>query len=135
MELDFAFFAKAAEVESDGMIHLLGGGITFVKGPAFPAIQHGMVLVVRLRVEPNECDCLHELVSQIVRPSGAIMPPEIKFPFSTKRHPWHPEKANTMTVVLNYIDLIFPEEGEYTFRLLVDGVGKGQTTFDAIQEG
>jgi hypothetical protein len=134
MKLEFAFFADAADVRPDGTMYLLGGGIDHVKSQSFPAVhQGGMVLVARLRAEPNELGD-HQVSAKVFRPRGEPWTPEIALNFNVPPNKLHPERGNCATVCLRYLNFVFPESGEYTFRLFIDGNEVGHVNFDAKVE-
>jgi|SRR6266481_5453527 hypothetical protein len=134
MRLEFAFFADAADVRPDGIMYVLGGGIEHVKGKSYPAAIAGIVFIVRLRAEPSECGD-HHLSARVFRPSGEPWTPEIALNFNVPPNKIHPDRGNVSTICLRYLNFLFPEPGEYTFRLYVDGNEVGYVNFDAIIEG
>jgi hypothetical protein len=131
MRLEFAFFADAAEVRPDGTMFVLGGGIDHVKGPSFPATHPGMALVARLMASQDEHGN-HVFTVKVFRPRGESLPPDSTLTFDVPPNKIHPERGNTATVCLRYWNFLFPEPGEYTFRLYVDDREIGFLNFDAI---
>jgi hypothetical protein len=134
MRFDFAFFANSAEVLPTGLMYVLGGGFDLLKGPSFPAPLPNLFLLVRLTVEPAECGPNHELICEIVRPTGQSMPPESKVPFVATRHVSDVNRATPITICLAYQNIIIPEAGEYIFRLSVDGVPMGAAALLVVQD-
>jgi Family of unknown function (DUF6941) len=134
MRLDSAFLADAADVRPDGVMYVLGGGIEHVKAKNYPVTHTGMVLIARLRGEPNECGD-HTLSARVFRPNGESWTPEIALDFSVPPNKIHPDRGNVTTICLKYFNFVFPEPGEYTIRLFVDGNEVGHVNFDAIIEG
>lgn len=132
MRLEFAFLATTAEVKEDGVMNVLGGGIDQVQGPSFPATHSGFCLIARVRADPDECNRQHLLTARVFRPDGQPWVPESNLSFEAKPNKLHPERGNYVTCCFVYRDFIFPEAGEYTFRLYVGGNEVGHVNVDAL---
>jgi hypothetical protein len=85
---------------------------------------------VRFWCDEDEVDRPHSLVPQIVDPTGHILPLDMTLQFTPPSHPFKPERGNRHTIKVEYPDVSFSEQGDYTFRFLVDGVSMGEYTVD-----
>lgn len=130
MQLEFALFCEAAEVTPDGVVHILHGGYDLVSASGFPVTLPRMVLVVRLLCEPSEFDREHVMITQLIDPQGKVLPVEMKIAFTPFSYPGHRDRKNRMTLRLDYVNLSFPEPGEYVFQFLADGVEIGHAQLD-----
>lgn len=137
MELIYVIPADAAQAGPNGKFSLLGGGIENINALAFPAIQPGLALVVRLLVLASEAEQDHKFSVDITGPkdfrviSGDIA--EFR-PISSHGVSDRPFAIN---VILNIPLLVFPEPGKYHFCLYVDGqeVGKFPLDVQKIDSG
>ncbi|SRR5216684_2767420 len=130
MELIYVIPADAAQASPDGKFSLLGGGIENINALAFPAVQPGLALVVRLRVLASEAEQDHKFSVDIIGPkdfrvtSGDIA--------EFRPTPLHgvSDRPLTVNLILNMTLLVFPEPGTYHFRLYVDSQEVGMFPLD-----
>jgi hypothetical protein len=130
MELIYVIPADAAEAGPGGKFSLLGGGIENIYAPAFPAVQPGLALVVRLRVLASEAEQDHKFSIGIIGPkdfrvtSGDIA--------EFRPTPLHgvSDRPLTVNLILNMPLLVFPEPGTYHFHLYVDSQEVGMFPLD-----
>jgi hypothetical protein len=134
MKLEFAFLCEAAKLAADGVMYVLHGGFDILHASDFPATMPRMVLIARVLVDKAECGQPHHLVAEMVDPNGDVLPVEMKVDFVPHGHPIHLERRNRWTFDLNYLDLSFPQAGDYTFRLSVDGAPIGETNLLVVKK-
>jgi hypothetical protein len=75
MELDYALLADSAQV-SQGKTFILGGGISILRRPAFPA-PLGVSLVLQLTYERAEIEEPHRLRVLVMDADGNLILPEL----------------------------------------------------------
>ena len=125
MRLAYAFMAHAAEFTPDGKIYVLGGDFETLRVPVLPAIQPAMTLVVKLEVQPTECQREHRLRVELIDEDGAKLHPEIVLPFTPQVRAEHPHRAVGVGLVIGYQGLQLPKSGGYAFHVLVDDLEAG----------
>lgn len=120
MELIYVIPADAAQADTNGKFSLLGGGIENINALAFPAVQPGLALVVRLRLLASETEQDHKFSVDIIGPndfqvsSGDIAEFRLTSTSSVSDRPL------AVNLILNMRLLVFPEPGIYHFHLNVD---------------
>lgn len=125
MELAFAITAHAAEVTSDGKIWVLGGDFEIIHTPGFPVVQPAMALVVKIRLQPMECDQEHHLRVEMIDEDAHPLREPITLPFTPRLDPNRPGRALSLSMVLNFQNLQFATPGDYAFVILVDDIQIG----------
>lgn len=130
MELIYVIPADAAQASPDGKFSLLGGGIENINAPAFPAVQSGLALVVRLRALPSEAEQVHKFGIEIIGPKDFHLTSGDIAEF--RPTPLHEvsDRPLTINLVLNIPLLVFPEPGTYLFHLYVDSQEVGTFPLD-----
>lgn len=133
MRVDTALLCDAATVR-EGLLHILGGGISQVVRPEYPA-ELGLTLALRIMVHPTEAEHRHKLqiilqgedgqkVTEVQAEVQAELPPEgieageegeLLIPWN---FPGRPK---------------LPAPGRYSMELLIDGVHQRSVPFKAIQ--
>jgi hypothetical protein len=134
IELEFAFFANAAEVSEKGLINVLGGCIDFARGPMFPAPIHSLWLIAKVIAFPEHFDKQHDFMIEVFGPDDNRIAPDVHVPFTPKAHARKPGSQNWMMITVQYLALIFPTAGDYIFRLSADGQEIGQLNFEIVLE-
>lgn len=134
MELEYALLADAAQV-ADGKTFILGGGVTILWRPQYPAML-GVVLVVQLTYHRTEVDTDHALRIQVVDADGNAVIPEIR----GEIHLGEPAAEIPRNVSLGIPLIIqFPpipvlrEPGPYSVELLVDDRHLKSLSFAVVQ--
>jgi hypothetical protein len=120
MELAFAITAHAAEVTPDGKIWVLGGDFEVIHAPGFPVVQPAMALVVKIRLQPMECDQEHHLRVELIDQDAHPLREAVTLPFTPRLDPNRPGRALSLSMVLNFQALRFETSGDYAFVILVD---------------
>jgi hypothetical protein len=120
MQLVFAFLADAAKFTTDGKVGVLGGDFDTVFASDFPAQHIGAVLVVKLRVQPTECNRNHALRVEFIDSDGTPVVPTLEVPFNAKPREDQPHRPVGVGLALEMQAIPIPREGEYGFHILVD---------------
>jgi len=120
MELAFAITAHSAEVTADGKIWVLGGDFEMIHAPGFPVVQPAMALVIKIRLQPMECDQEHRLRVELIDQDAHPLRDALSLPFTPRVDPNRPGRALSLSMVLNYQNVQFNTPGDYAFVILVD---------------
>lgn len=125
MELAYGILASAAEFTPEGKVYVLGGDFDIIHTDTVPVRQPAMAVVVKLLVQPTECEREHQLRVDFIDQDGAKVHPEISLPFTPHVRPGYPQRAVGVGLVLNYQGLELSREGGYAFHIMVDGLEMG----------
>jgi hypothetical protein len=132
MEIAYAFMAKFADTSADGTFALVGGGWDGVKTPTIPINVPAMALVVHLSANPDECGREHNLDINLFGPTGAQFPFSGHLPFIPVLDQNSPDHRVGVNCIVGMLGMTFAEQGDYQFRLSVDGLQLGIVTFSVI---
>lgn len=114
-----AFLCDAATVR-ENLLHVLGGGITRVWRPSFPA-PLGAQLAVMLTMAPSEAQEKHRIRILVLTEDGGRVG-EIKGEFQVSPGPdVKPGERISLPVVMDLRPLEIKREGTYSIELLIDG--------------
>jgi hypothetical protein len=117
-EIDYAFLADAAQTASGQKFHVIGGGVNRIGGRAFPLRHPHLALVVGLLLTAPELGSEHELRFILLTPDGK----ELSAAEARIRAAGQSEGRDTiLTFGIDLWNLAFPEPGDYSFRILIDG--------------
>jgi hypothetical protein len=117
-DIDYAFLADAAQTAPGQKFHVLGGGVTRITGSAFPLRHPHLALVVGLRISAAETDREHEIRFVLLDPEGKEVAGATG---SLVAHGQADARDTSLTFSIDLWNLTFPDAGEYSFRLLVNG--------------
>lgn len=117
-DIEYAFLADAADARPGQKFAVIGGGVSRLGGPSFPLRHPHLALVCGLMVTTPELGAEHELQFVLLTPDGnqlstatakilASGPPD--------------GRDSILTFSLDMWNLSFPEPGDYSIRILVDG--------------
>ena len=120
MEVDFAFLADAAEV-ANGKLHLVGGAFDTIWTQGMPLRYPKMSLALRLLLNTADFDRKHKIEIRLMNEDGKTIPPSIGGDLEIQRNANLPKgwKQGFLTV-MNFVDLNFPNFGDYSFELIVN---------------
>lgn len=128
MELQYAICARYAEVTPDGFFAVFGGGIDSIQLNQLPGAVPMMSLLIRLTARTEELQEEHRLRGDLFSPREERQPLEVDFPLPTNLSPGRqnlnseqPHRPISFNCALSLTNLTFPEAGEYTFRISLDG--------------
>ncbi len=127
MEIAYAYLARAAEVNPDGTLSVLGADFHIIRLPRFPHLCP-MALVVRLVGTPVSDELTFEL--EIVGPGGIAMPSTLTpiatiTPSEARNDPKGVSETvtrDTTSLIVNLRSLVLPAPGEYQFQIRMTGV-------------
>ena len=120
MEVRYLILARYAEFGPDGRLNLIGGDHNRFVADSYPYIHPLLVAATRIIINREDCDQEHEFASLIIEEntgdlvaeggSGTI--PKLTIP---------PDAPMLGTgIILEFKDMIFPREGRYVARLIID---------------
>jgi hypothetical protein len=130
MELIYVILADAAQVDPSGKFSLLGGGIENINALAFPTVQPGLALVVRLRVLSSEAEQDHKFSVDISGPKDFRVRSGDMAEFRPTLLSGVSDRPLTVNLILNMPLLVFPEPGAYHFHFYVDSQEVGTFPLD-----
>ncbi len=130
MRLAYAMLADAADFTANGTFSILGGEIGILRAEEFPLFSVRLAVVVKLIVEPEECDRDHVLGLVLAGPDNLLYP-RLDAPFAPREAGVSPIKQ---LLVLDLPFLAFPAPGEYEWRLTVDGAPIGEIPLKVTRE-
>ncbi len=117
-DIEFAFLADAADARPGQKFAVLGGGVSRIGGPRFPLRHPHLALVVGLLVTSPELGDEHELRFVLLTPDGVELSSASA---SIVANGPSDGRDTVLTFSLDLWNLTFPEHGDYSIRILVDG--------------
>ena len=131
MRVDCALLCDAATVR-EGLLHILGGGVTRATRASFPA-PLGLTLAVRILVHPTEADRSHQLQIRLQGEDGQRVA-ELTAEFSVNEAgELAPGEHVSIPIPLNLPPAVMlPGPGGYSFELLIDGIHQTSVPFRAV---
>ncbi len=133
MRIDCALLCDAATVR-EGLLHILGGGITRLGRPEYPS-PLGTALAVRVMVHPTEADRSHQFEARLLSEDGEeVGSVQINFELSQPHAALRPGEELSVALPLSLHALGLPRAGAYSFELLIDAVHHASVGFVA-EEG
>jgi hypothetical protein len=118
MEIDFALLADFAKI-SGGKMDIQGGGFENVNARKFPYAHPIMFIVLRMKVHAEELEEEHNIEIRMIDPDGKnIVPPMI---LNINIESDIELTSYKIPLIGNYMNLLFPEPGNYRFDIFVDG--------------
>lgn len=133
MNIDCALLCDAATVR-EGLLHILGGGITRLHRAEYPSAL-GTALAVRVMVHPTEADRSHQFETRLLSEDGEeVGSVQVNFEMSHPVAVLRPGEELSVALPLSLHGLGIPHPGAYSFELLIDGVHHASVGFVA-EEG
>jgi hypothetical protein len=132
MRIDTALLCDAVTVR-DGLLHVLGGGITQAARPEYPA-PLGMHLALRVLLHPTEIERPHQVEILLQDEDGEMItraqigiqvPPDAAIPAG--------EEASIPIPWTFPMQPALPHAGRYSFEVLIDGVHQVSVPFTALE--
>jgi hypothetical protein len=132
MRIDCALLCDAATVR-EGLLHVLGGGVTRVTRQGYPA-PLGLTVALRILVHPTEAGRQHKLDVRLQGADGQqIMEVNVEFGMNEPGD-LQPGEEASLPIPLNLPpELRLPSPGTYSFELLIDGIHQQSVPFVAQQ--
>lgn len=132
MRVDTALLCDAATVR-DGLLHILGGGISQVERAEFPA-ELGVTLALRIMVHQTEAEDVHE-VRIIVQGQDGEQVTEVRAQAQLGPPPEGLEASDEGAILLPW-DFPgrpkLPHPGRYSMEVLIDGHHEASVPFKAV---
>ncbi len=133
MEVDFAFLADAAEVNS-GKLYVLGGAIDTIWASRLPHAQPAFSLVMRIFFTPAELGRVHKVEINVLDEDGKRLA-AIGGDLDISKNPNLPKgwKQSFLTV-LNFANLTFSKFGDYSFEVVTNNISLKTVTLRVAQK-
>ena len=126
MRLEVALLADAVTVR-EGLIHVLGGGITRMQRGEYPA-KVSAEIAVRLMLHPTEADGEHVL-RVLLQDADGQHGSKMEARFTVTADGLEPGEEVGVSLSIPCRDLPLPRPGPYSFELLVDGIHQASLPF------
>jgi len=131
VRIDTALLCDAATVR-EGLLHILGGGVTRLNRPEYPAQLAPLTLALRILVHPSEADRTHQLDVRLqAEDAQEIAKFDVQFGIGD---PGDVQPGEELSVALPLImppQIGMPQAGRYSFELLIDGIHQVSIPFIA----
>jgi len=132
VRIDCALLCDAATVR-EGLLHILGGGVTRAGRDSFPA-PLGLTLALRILIHPTETDRPHQLDLRLQGADGNLVAAVgIEFGVRDAGDLEPQEQASLALPIALPPDVALPAPGLYSFELLIDGIHQATVPFRAVQ--
>jgi hypothetical protein len=129
MRIDCVLLCDAATVR-EGLLHILGGGVTRVHRPEYPA-PLGTSLAIRIMIHPTEAASEHQLRALLLAEDGErVAEIGIGFGVSDPTQLTVGEEAS-LPITLSLAAVGLPRPGAYSFEMLIDGIHQASVPFRA----
>jgi hypothetical protein len=127
-----ALLCDAATVR-EGLLHILGGGITRLHRAEFPAPLQ-VALVVQVVLTPTEIQLPHDVVARIQTEDGDVVVQANGHLDAGEPNPLlEPGESVLLPFVINLDNVVVPAAGGYSIEVAVDEVHQTSLTFRAVQ--
>jgi hypothetical protein len=131
VRIDCALLCDAVTVR-EGLLHMLGGGVTRVHRRGYPAALSPLSLAVRILVHPTEIDRTHQLEVRLQDADGKeVAKVDVQFGVAD---PGSVEPGEELSVPLPLTmpsQIALPHAGRYSFEFLIDGIHQLSVPFSA----
>ncbi len=136
MRVDTALLCEAATTR-EGLLYVLGGGVTRTQRPEFPS-PLGVTLALRILMHPTEIDNAHQLQIRLLDADGAeVVRVEMGFGVADPEQT-QIEAGEEVPIVIPW-DFPgrpqLPHPGRYSMEILIDGVHQTSVSFTADEGG
>ncbi len=126
-----ALLCDAATVR-EGLLHILGGGITRLHRAEFPAPMQ-VTLVAQVVLTPGEIVHPHDVVATIQTEDGEVVVQANGHLEAGEPNPMlEPGESVILPLVINLTGAVVPAAGGYSIEVSVDGVHQSSLTFRAV---
>jgi hypothetical protein len=130
VRIDCALLCDAATVR-EGLLHVLGGGVTRAGRPQFPS-PLGLTLALRILIHPTEADRPHNLEVRLQGEDGQLTAKfELEFGVGDPSALEPTEHASLPLPLPLPPQVQLPTPGRYSFELLIDGIHQASVPFIA----
>ena len=126
-----ALLCDAATVR-EGLLHILGGGITRLHRSEFPAPMQ-VTLVVQVVLTPTEIGFPHDVVARHLTEDGDVVVQANGHLDPGEPNPLlEPGESVILPLVINLDNVVVPVPGGYSIEVAVDEVHQTSLTFRAV---
>jgi hypothetical protein len=120
VRIDTALLCDAATVR-EGLLHVLGGGVTRVNRPEYPAPLAPLTIALRILVDPTEADRAHQLDVRLQGEDGhEVAKFEVQFGIGDPGDVQPGEELSMALPLIMPPEIGLPHAGRYSFELLID---------------
>jgi hypothetical protein len=131
MRIDTALLCDSVTVR-EGLLHILGGGITRLNRESFPA-PLGVALALRVMVHPTEANRTHQLTVYLIDADGEqLAEVRIEFGLNDPSVLDVGEEAS-LALPIQLYNVAVPRQGFYSFELLIDDIHQRAVPFKAVE--
>ncbi|HVT78996.1 MAG TPA: hypothetical protein VHD87_18285 [Acidimicrobiales bacterium] len=126
-----ALLCDAATVR-EGLLHILGGGITRLHRAEFPAPMQ-VTLVAQVVLTPTEIQFAHDVTAVIQTEDGDVVVQANGHLEAGQPNPMlEPGESVILPLVINLHNVVVPAPGGYSIEISVDEVHQTSLTFRAV---
>ncbi|HVV36791.1 MAG TPA: hypothetical protein VHC63_09340 [Acidimicrobiales bacterium] len=126
-----ALLCDAATVR-EGLLHILGGGITRLHRAEFPAPMQ-VTLVAQVVLTPTEIQFAHDVTAVIQTEDGDVVVQANGHLEAGQPNPLlEPGESVILPLVINLHNVVVPAPGGYSIEISVDEVHQTSLTFRAV---
>lgn len=125
MELRLFLVADYASLDSEGKLNVMGI-FNNIRSTDFPARHPELQLIISFNATPAEAGQTRNLTVRLLEIDGEDVLPVMTREFTVPEYQRRPIEVNH---IIKIRDIVFPQEGSYEFRVLVDDDDKGSYSF------
>jgi len=135
MQVNTALLCDAATVKGDGLLNILGGGVTVTRRDSFPS-PLGLHLAMRIIARPAELSHAHKIEVLLQDEDGHQVtkvnigvgesppPPDVEIP---------PGEEISLPIAWTFPGRpMLPHPGRYSLEILIDGSHQASVPFNAV---
>ena len=131
MRVDCALLCDAVTVR-EGLLHILGGGVTRINRPEYPAPM-GLALALLIDVHPTEIDRPHVAQVLVLGADGQrLFEMQLQFGLEAPPPDMPPGEHFPLPLPVPLHTVPIPSEGAYSVEVLIDGNHQKAVSFHAV---
>jgi hypothetical protein len=132
VRIDCALLCDAATVR-EGLLHILGGGVTRAGRVTFPAPLN-LTLALRILVHPTEAERDHQLQIRLQGADGQLVA-DVGVDFGVRdTGSLAPGEMASLPIPIALPEAVqLPAPGRYSFEVLIDGIHQASVPFTATR--
>lgn len=131
MRISTALLCDAATVR-EGLLHVLGGGVTLLGRTQFPA---PMLVQLAILIHQHPTELAHDhVLDVIVQQADGERVAEASVAWGPVVEAGRPTREVAQPLVLPLETLGLPAAGSYSIELLIDGIHQTSIPFDAVEQ-
>lgn len=116
-----AFFPARYAEQSDGLMNIMGGGLTRVKVDKWPFSFRSLAIVAKILLDRSEAQVPHTVSVRILDPGGATFFAADSFEVPSMKQTEEDAEFYNINLALVLANVEFHAAGRYWFELLFDG--------------